>query len=61
MLRGLRLGWHCQCQAVALAYLVSQLLQETQDRGRFVGGNIRPNSDPSDKTFPFLSGIPRQK
>ena len=50
-----------QCQAVALAYLVSQLLQETQDRSRFNGGNIRPNSDPSDKSFPFLSGIPRQK
>ena len=50
-----------QCQAVALAYLVSSLLQETQDRDRFSGGNIRPSSDPSDKSFPFLSGTPRQK
>ena len=50
-----------QCQAVALTHLVFQLLQETQDRGRFSGGNIRPSSDPSDKSFPFLSGIPRQK
>ena len=50
-----------QCQAVALAFLVSQLLQETQDRGRFDGGNIKPGSDPTDRSFPFLSGIPRQK
>ena len=50
-----------QCQAVALAFLVSQLLQETQDRGRFDGGNIKPGSDPTERSFPFLSGIPRQK
>lgn len=50
-----------QCQAVALAYLASHLLTETQDRNRFKGGNIRPDSDPASKSFPFLSGIPRQR
>ena len=50
-----------QCQAVAVACVLSQLVVEVQDRNRFDGGNIRPDSDPSDKTFPYLSGIPRQR
>ena len=50
-----------QCQAVAIASVLSQLMTEVQDRNRFDGGNIRPDSDPCDKSFPFLSGIPRQR
>ena len=50
-----------QCQAVAIAFVLSQLMTEIQDRTRFEGGNIRPDSDPTDKSFPYLSGIPRQK
>ena len=50
-----------QCQAVAITCVLSQLMTEIQDRDRFNGGNIRPDSNPCDKTFPYLSGIPRQK
>ena len=50
-----------QCQAVAITCVLSQLMTEIQDRDRFNGGNIRPDSNPRDKTFPYLSGIPRQK
>ena len=50
-----------QCQAVAVACVLSQLVNEVQDRNRFEGGNIRPDSNPHDKAFPYLSGIPRQK
>lgn len=50
-----------QCQAVALSYILGTLMNEVQDRERFSSGNVRPDSDPRDKSFPYLSGIPRQK
>ena len=50
-----------QCQSVALMCLISTLMVEIQDRKRFEGGNIKPDSDPMDKNFPYLSGLQRQK
>ena len=50
-----------QCQAVALSFVMGNLIGEIQDRERFDGGNVRPDSDPSGKTFPYLSGTPRQR
>lgn len=50
-----------QCQAVALSFVLATLFDEIQDRNRFDGGNVRSDSDPTSKNFPYLSGIPRQK
>ena len=54
-------GLDGQCQAVAICYILGTLMDEIQDRDRSTVGNVRPDSDPHDKSFPYLSGIPRQK